>query len=94
MYQSQLNRARICSIKYSVLRMRHPTKTYPIIMNVLIVFTHPNPASFNHALLERVSTGLKEAGHNIKVKDLYKENFRSYSQCKRFSSITRGYYPP
>ena len=44
-------------------------------MKVLIVFTHPSASSFNHALLDNISAGLKQAGHEVKVKDLYKENF-------------------
>ncbi len=63
-------------------------------MNVLIVFTHPNPASFNHALLERVSTGLKEAGHNIKVKDLYKENFDPILSASDLAQLQEGIIPP
>ncbi|HIQ15754.1 MAG TPA: flavodoxin family protein, partial [Leucothrix sp.] len=31
--------------------------------------------SFNHALLENIVVGLKQAGHEIRIKDLYKENF-------------------
>ena len=44
-------------------------------MKVLIVFTHPNQNSFNHALLENITAGLEEAGHEVKVKDLYQEDF-------------------
>ena len=44
-------------------------------MKVLIVFTHPGTSSFNHALLDHIETGLKQAGHKVRVKDLYKENF-------------------
>ncbi len=44
-------------------------------MKVLIVFTHPSKNSFNHALLENIISGLKQAGHEIRIKDLYKENF-------------------
>ncbi len=44
-------------------------------MKVLIVFTHPSKSSFNHALLENIISGLKQAGHEIRIKDLYKENF-------------------
>ena len=46
-----------------------------IIMKILIVFTHPNPNSFNHALLEKISAGLKQSGHEVKVKNLYQEKF-------------------
>ena len=44
-------------------------------MNILIVYAHPNPDSFNSAILERVSTALVEKGHEIRVRDLYAMNF-------------------
>lgn len=44
-------------------------------MNVLIIYAHPNPKSFNHAVLEQVKKGLKESGHKISVIDLYQEHF-------------------
>jgi NAD(P)H dehydrogenase (quinone) len=40
-------------------------------MRVLVVYAHPNPASFTHAMLERVTRGLTDAGHDFKVNDLY-----------------------
>lgn len=44
-------------------------------MKVLIVFTHPSANSFNHALLDNIASGLKQAEHEVRIKDLYKENF-------------------
>jgi len=44
-------------------------------MKVLVVFTHPSDRSFNHAILDNIVTGLEQAGHQVKIKDLYKENF-------------------
>ncbi len=44
-------------------------------MKVLIVFTHPSSNSFNHALLNNIASGLTQAGHEVKIKDLYKESF-------------------
>ena len=44
-------------------------------MKVLIVFTHPNSTSFNHALLDKISAGLKQSGHEVKIKNLYQEKF-------------------
>ncbi len=44
-------------------------------MKVLVVFAHPSHESFNHALLESLLEGLKEAGHETQVIDLYKDNF-------------------
>ena len=40
-------------------------------MKVLIVFAHPNPQSFNGAVLEAFTSGLQEAGHTLEVVDLY-----------------------
>ena len=44
-------------------------------MKVLIVFTHPSSNSFNHALLENITEGLTKSGHEVRIKDLYKEDF-------------------
>jgi len=44
-------------------------------MKVLVVFTHPSDSSFNHAILDNIVTGLEQAGHQVRIKDLYKENF-------------------
>lgn len=44
-------------------------------MNVLIVYAHPNPKSFNHAVLEKVKQGLQEADHTFTVIDLYEDQF-------------------
>jgi NAD(P)H dehydrogenase (quinone) len=39
-------------------------------MKVLVVYTHHNPASFTHAILEQVTQGLEDGGHDYKVSDL------------------------
>lgn len=44
-------------------------------MNVLIVYAHPNPRSFNHAILEVADHELKAGGHAVRVRDLYAERF-------------------
>lgn len=44
-------------------------------MNVLIIYAHPNPSSFNGAILEHVQKGLQETNHSVTVFDLYKEQF-------------------
>ena len=40
-------------------------------MKVLIVYAHPNPQSFSHAILEEFTKGLEEGGHAFEVVDLY-----------------------
>ena len=45
-------------------------------MNVLTIVAHPVPTSFNHAIRREVEAGLAEAGHEVKVADLYAEGFQ------------------
>jgi NAD(P)H dehydrogenase (quinone) len=44
-------------------------------MKVLTVYANPNPRSFCHAILEKFSQGLKDAGHTNEVVDLYAIKF-------------------
>ena len=46
-------------------------------MNVLILYAHPNPRSFNQAILETVDATLRERGHATRVHDLYQMQFRA-----------------
>jgi NAD(P)H dehydrogenase (quinone) len=44
-------------------------------MKVLVVYAHPNPQSFNHAILDSFTKGLADAGHSFEVSDLYAMKF-------------------
>ena len=44
-------------------------------MRVLTVYAHPIPTSFCHAVLERFTQGLSDAGHTSDVVDLYAMKF-------------------
>lgn len=44
-------------------------------MRVLVVYAHPNPRSFCHAVLEEVVRGLDEGGHSHEVIDLHAMGF-------------------
>jgi NAD(P)H dehydrogenase (quinone) len=44
-------------------------------MRVLVVYAHPNPDSFCHAVLEQVQSGLQAGGHECEVNDLYEIGF-------------------
>ncbi|MGZ4947040.1 MAG: NAD(P)H-dependent oxidoreductase [Halobacteriota archaeon] len=46
-------------------------------MNVLIVYAHPNPHSFNAAMRDTAVDALTEAGHSVKVSDLYALHFKA-----------------
>lgn len=42
---------------------------------VLIIYAHPDPNSFNHAILETVKSALHKMNQHFQVIDLYAENF-------------------
>lgn len=44
-------------------------------MNVLLVYAHPNPKSFNHAIWETVRKKVQALGHEVKERDLYALTF-------------------
>lgn len=44
-------------------------------MNHLIVYSHPNPKSFNKAIFDTYQKALRERGHEVRVRDLYDMNF-------------------
>lgn len=54
-------------------------------MKVLIIFTHPNPLSFTRAVLDNFTRGLKDAGHDYEVVDLYKIRFNPVFQDMDYS---------
>ena len=54
-------------------------------MKVLIIYAHPNPMSFTKAILDNFIKGVKEAGHQYEIIDLYKIKFNPIFQDKDFS---------
>jgi NAD(P)H dehydrogenase (quinone) len=54
-------------------------------MKVLIIFAHPNPKSFTKAVLDHFVKGIKEAGHQYEIVDLYKIKFNPIFQDMDFS---------
>jgi putative NADPH-quinone reductase len=44
-------------------------------MKILVILAHPDPASFNHALAERVCSVLNANHHHVIFHDLYREGF-------------------
>ena len=46
-------------------------------MKVFVVYCHPSEQSFTYRVYEKFIAGLKAAGHEIILSDLYKMNFRT-----------------
>lgn len=63
-------------------------------MKTLIVFSHPNPESFNGAILKTVEDALKSQNHEVKVKNLYKDGWNPLLSVEDFQQLYSGKVPP
>jgi NAD(P)H dehydrogenase (quinone) len=59
-------------------------------MKHLIVYSHPNPKSFCHAIFETVTETLKSSGHEIVIRDLYNLNFDPILKASDFVAMQTG----
>ena len=62
-------------------------------MKYLIVYAHPNPGSFNHAILETIWEALRKKKRECTVRDLYKIGFDPVLSAKDLSAIQDGAVP-
>jgi NAD(P)H dehydrogenase (quinone) len=62
-------------------------------MKHLIIYSHPNPKSFNHAILETYTLALAAGGHEVRVRDLYKLNFDPVLKARELAGFVKGKYP-
>ena len=62
-------------------------------MKVLVVYAHPNPDSFNHAVLERFVEGLQFKNHEVKILDLYAQGFDPLLSAADLASLQSGETP-
>lgn len=56
-------------------------------MKALIVYWHPEPRSFNHAMFQTAGEALAEAGHEVRTSDLHEMNFFPVSSRKNFTTV-------
>ena len=60
-------------------------------MNILVVYSHPVPESFNAAIRDATIEALGKAGHTVRLLDLYAEEFDPIMCCdERRAYHTRG----
>jgi NAD(P)H dehydrogenase (quinone) len=62
-------------------------------MKHLIVYTHPNPKSFCHAILDTVVSTLIERGEDVVVSDLYEKGFSPVLSASDFIAFGKGEIP-
>jgi len=63
-------------------------------MKYLILYAHPNPKSFNHAILETVKETLTKAGKEVSVRDLNAMNFNPVLSVDDLAGMMQGKLPP
>ena len=56
-------------------------------MHVLLVYVHPEPASFTAALKDAALDALRQAGHSVEVSDLYGEGFNPVAGRHDFLTV-------
>lgn len=54
-------------------------------MKFLLIYAHPGAGSFNHALLETTLATLVDAGHEVRVHDLYAIDFNPVLKAEEIS---------
>ena len=62
-------------------------------MRVLTVYANPDPNSFCHAVLQRFTSGLTDAGHISEVVDLYAINFDPVFRIRDFAGYVHEDIP-
>lgn len=63
-------------------------------MRVLVVYCHPDPGSFVAAARDRALAGLDRAGHEVRLTDLYGDDFEpAMSAAERLSHAEPGVQP-
>jgi NAD(P)H dehydrogenase (quinone) len=63
-------------------------------MKYLIVYTHPNPQSFNHAIKETIADELDKHNRELQIRDLYKIGFNPVLGSGDFAEIQKGSVSP
>ncbi|MCA9774181.1 MAG: NAD(P)H-dependent oxidoreductase, partial [Myxococcales bacterium] len=59
-------------------------------MRILVVYAHPNPQSFNHAVKDAVLAEIGGAGHETDLLDLYAEGPKCVLDAEDFAALADG----
>lgn len=62
-------------------------------MKHLIVYAHPNPKSFNHAIMKAFAEELEDLDQDVRVRDLYALGFDPVIRQGDYELFTRGEVP-
>jgi NAD(P)H dehydrogenase (quinone) len=62
-------------------------------MRHLVIYCHPEPKSFNHAILDAVVEELRALGHDVVERDLYQTGFSPILRSVDLSRLAAGEVP-
>ena len=62
-------------------------------MKFLLVYSHPNPGSFNKAIAQTLTSSLQEAGHEVRIRDLYDMGFDPVLKGHELEGFKEKKYP-
>lgn len=62
-------------------------------MNVLIIYAHPNPQSFNKSILDVVDAEFKQRSDAVRIRDLYADEFNPVLDETQLELQTQGDVP-
>lgn len=65
-----------------------------LLLKALVLYAHPNPKSFNAAILQTVKDELATKGAEVKVKDLYAMNWNPVLSASDFKQMLSDRIPP
>ena len=63
-------------------------------MRHFVLYCHPDPKSFCHAILDNVVETLRGKGHEVRVRDLYADGFDPVLKGSDFAAFLAGKSPP
>ena len=63
-------------------------------MRHFVLYAHPDPRSFCHAILDTVVETLRGKGHEVRVSDLYAQGFDPILKGSDFEALQAGKTPP
>ena len=63
-------------------------------MKHFVLYAHPDPKSFCHAILDTVVETLRGKGHEVRVSDLYAQGFDPVLKGSDFEALQAGKTPP
>ena len=64
------------------------------VVKFLIVYSHPNPESFNHAILLALKQKLEELKQEVRVRDLYAINYDPVLKASDLASFSQKKFAP